>query len=333
MFNSYERYGNPHKLVEFRMMVLNHCSMDCKGCFYRKELNDYSDFDFSLDLCRSLIENDYKMETCYLLPTDIFDNKDNYKLFDNPTFQSMIKNFSYVGIASTLETGFDDDFYQLVKKVSNTLKIELQINLLFNKLFDVNYLLFLKTHIKYIKSKYGEDVVINLAINTGFKISDVEKDKLKSLLSQLSDDEIVELNFTFLFNPDISDEKKQNMMVESVRIVNEFGEYYEENEHFTTKYNNRTLLRKPAFTFLGYPNRVYLTPIIPFDEYVLIEDDKYLMNEPSYDGFLDTYGRIEDINTLILNKCESCENLTHCLGKGYFSISKRFNLGCFMDIK
>ena len=315
------------------MMLLNLCSMDCKGCFYKKTENSYDDFEFALSLTNSMVENGYKMETCYLLPTDIFDNKQNYKLFDDVKFNSILSNFSYVGIASTLETGFDDEFYQIVKRISPNLKIELQINLLINRLFDINYQMIIKNQIKKIKTNYGENVVINLAINTGFKISEKEKQKLKILLNNLSDDEIVEMNFTFLFNPDIKDDKKKNMMIESVKTINEFGEFYEENENFTNKYNDRTLLRKPAFTFLGNPNRVYLTPIIPFDEYVFIEDRKYVVETPSYDGFLDTYGNMEDINTMILNKCESCENLPYCLGKGYFAISKQFQLGCFKDIK
>ena len=313
------------------MMLLNLCSMDCKGCFYKKTENSYDDFHFALNLANSMLDNGYKMETCYLLPTDIFDNKENYKLFDNTQFSSLVSKFSYVGIASTLETGFDDEFYKIIKKISKNLKIELQINLLIGKLFDINYQMILKNQIKNIKTKYGENVVINLAINTGFKITDREKQKLKSLLSNLSDDEIVEMNFTFLFNPDIKKDKKRNMMVESVKTINEFGDFYEKNDNFTNKYNDRTLLRKPAFTFLGNPNRVYLTPIIPFDEYVFIEEDNYILNSSSYDGFLDTYGNMEDINTLILDKCNSCENLSHCLGKGYFAISKQFELGCFKD--
>ena len=329
---SFERYGNPHKLVEFRMMILNHCSMNCKGCFYKRIDNNFNDFYFSYNFAKDLIQNEYKLETCYLLPTDIFDNVKNYELFDDLNFVETMKLFSYVGIASTLENDFDDNFYNIIKSIKGDLKIELQINLLFNKLFDINYHLILKNQIKNIKEKYGENVVINLAINTGFKLSEKEKNKLKKMLDFLSDDEIIELNFTFLFNPEINKDKKRNMMIESIKTINEFGSYYEKNDNFTKKYNDRTFLRKPAFTFLGNPNRIYLNPIIPFDEYVFVENEKYLVKEASYDSFLDTYGQIDDINSVILNKCNDCKNLPYCLGKGYFAIAKNFNLECFLDI-
>lgn len=333
MFKSYQRYGDPYKLVEFRMMILNHCSMNCKGCFYKRIENNYDDFKFSFDLAKDLRSKEYKLETCYLLPTDIFDNKDNYKLFENEYFRETLKLFSYVGIASTIENGFDENFFTIVKTIKEDLKIELQINLLFNRLFDINYQMILKNQIKKIKNNFGESVVINLAINVGFKMTEKEKEKLKSMLDFLSDDEIIELNFTFLFNPEINKNKKDEMIIESVKAINDFGKHYEGNKDFVKKYNDRTLLRKPAFTFLGNPNRVYLNPIIPFDEYIFIEDERYIINEPNYESFLDSYGQISDINRTILDKCNNCDNLQHCLGKGYFAIARNFNIGCFLDIK
>lgn len=332
MFNAYERYGDPYKLVEFRMMILNHCSMDCRGCFYKRTDNNFNDFSSAYMLAKDLVANDYKLETCYLLPTDIFDNPDNYKLLNNEDFRNTLKMFSYIGIASTIETEFDHSFFELIDSVSKELKIELQINLLIAKLFDINYQIILKSRIKAIKEKYGDRIVINLAINTGFALSDNEKEKLKSLIKFLSDDEIIELNFTFLYNKEISLDKKKNMLRESIKTINEFGDYYESNEEFQTKYNNRTLMRKPAFSFVGNPNRIYLNPIIPFDEYVYIDDESFLVNGATYDDFLNTYGQLQDINSTILDKCNNCDNLSHCLGKGYFTIANKFNLKCFMDI-
>jgi hypothetical protein len=292
MYNAHQRYGDPYKLVEFRMMILNHCSMDCRGCFYKKTDNNFDDFSSALKLARDLISNDYKLETCYLLPTDIFDNPDNYNLLLNEDFRETLRLFSYVGIASTIETEFDHAFFEIIDGISKDLKIELQINLLIAKLFDINYQIILKSRIKAIKEKYGDRIVINLAINTGFKISDKEKEKLKNMLSFLSDDEIIELNFTFLYNKEITKEKKKSMLEESIKVVNEFGDYYTKNEDFTKRYNNRTLIRKPAFSFVGNPNRIYLNPIVPFDEYVYIDDDKFLVKDSSYDSFLNTYGQI-----------------------------------------
>jgi hypothetical protein len=333
MYNAHQRYGDPYKLVEFRMMILNHCSMDCRGCFYKKTDNNFDDFSSALKLARDLISNDYKLETCYLLPTDIFDNPDNYNLLLNEDFRETLRLFSYVGIASTIETEFDHAFFEIVDGISKDLKIELQINLLIAKLFDINYQIILKSRIKAIKEKYGDRIVINLAINTGFKISDKEKEKLKNMLSFLSDDEIIELNFTFLYNKEITKEKKKTMLEESIKIVNEFGDYYTKNEDFTKRYNNRTLIRKPAFSFVGNPNRIYLNPIVPFDEYVYIDDDKFLVKDSSYDSFLNTYGQIEDINKTILDECNNCNNLSQCLGKGYFIIANEFDLDCFMHIR
>lgn len=333
MHNSYQRYGDPHKLVEFRMMILNHCSMDCRGCFYKKTDNNYNDFSAAYNLAVDLVANDYKLETCYLLPTDIFDNPDNYKLLHNTDFRNTLKMFSYVGIASTIETEFDHNFFELVDSISPDLNIELQINLLIAKLFDINYQIILKSRIAAIKEKYKDRVVINLAINTGFKLTDKEQEKLKSLIAFLSDDEIIELNFTFLYNKEITSDKKKQMLEQSIKTINEFGDFYELNEEFKVKYNDRTLLRKPAFSFVGNPNRIYLNPIIPFDEYVYIDDNTYLVNEPTHDSFLNTYGQLQDINSTILDKCEECNHLTQCLGKGYFSIANKFELKCFMDIR
>jgi len=331
MFKSYERYGDPYKLVEFRMLVLNDCSMDCKGCFYERNKNNYNDFDATFNLAKELKDNDYELETCYLLPTDIFDNKDNYKLFENKSFAETVSLFEYVGVASTLETNFDEDFYHILKNNNSKTKIELQVNLLIAKLFDVNYQIILKSRIQKIKEKYGDDVIINLAINTGFNLTEKEKQKLKQLLIFLSDDKIIELNFTFLYNEKINNDKKRSMMIESIKTIHEMMEHYEKDDEKI--YNDRTLLRKPAFTFIGEPNRIFLTPIIPFDEYVFLDAENFMVKQPDYTGFVETYLNLDNINSVILEKCNDCDNLSYCMGKGYFTIANHMNLGCYLDIK
>jgi hypothetical protein len=330
---AYDQYGDPHKLVEFRMMVLNHCSMDCKGCFYKRTENNYSDFAAARALAEDMQANGYRLETCYLLPTDIFDNKDNYLLFNNLDFSGMLGQFAYIGIASTLEDGYDPKFFDLALGLNDNVKIELQVNLLIAKLFDINYQMKLQHTVNAIKLAYNDRVVINLAINTGFKLSEKEKDKIKKMLKELSEDGIVELNFTFLYNNDISDEKKQSMLRTSIGIIQEFGDFYEKDESFVTKYNQRTFLRKPSFVFVGDPNRIFANPIVPFDEYVYIKKDRYLVKTPSYDGFLNSYGAVSEINTAVISECESCDHLAHCMGKFYFAIANEFDLGCFLKIK
>lgn len=329
---AYDQYGDPEKLVEFRMMVLNHCSMDCKGCFYKRTDNNYNDFLSAKLLAEDMKLNGYKLETCYLLPTDIFDNKDNYLLFNDSNFSDLLKQFSYIGIASTLEDGYDSNFFDLTLSLNHSVKIELQVNLLIHRLFDLNYEMKLRQVINSIKNRYEDRVVINLAINTGFELSTKEKEKIKNLLKELSEDGIIELNFTFLYNNDITEEKKQSMLKKSIRIIREFGDFYEKDESFVTKYNQRTFLRKPSFVFVGNPNRIYVNPIVPFDEYVFIKKDTYLVKTPNYDGFLNCYGDITELNTSVVSDCDSCEHLPHCMGKFYFSIANEFNLGCFLNI-
>ena len=59
---AYDLYGDPHKLVEYRLFVLNECSMTCKGCFYNKLQNDFNDFTGALSLAKELVENDYQLD-------------------------------------------------------------------------------------------------------------------------------------------------------------------------------------------------------------------------------------------------------------------------------
>ena len=329
---AYDLYGDPHKLVEYRLFVLNECSMTCKGCFYNKLQNDFNDFAGALTLAKELVENDYQLETCYLLPTDIFDNQDNYALFEIPEFRETLNLFSFVGIAATLEEGFDPTFFDLVYGINDRLKVELQVNLSIKRLFDITYEPLIKRNILLLKERYGDRIVINLAINTGFELKDSELERLKVLLSDLSEDGIIELNFTFLYNPRIKPEKKRKMLISSIQTVNTFGAYYESKPSFVKKYNHRTFLRKPSFAFLGNPNRIYANPILPFDEYVFVEDETFLLSEPTYEAFLDCFGQTSAFNFPVDDDCESCENLSYCLGKHYFSIANTYDLGCFLKL-
>lgn len=328
---AYDLYGDPNKLVEFRVFSLNSCSMDCRGCFYKRDDNSYDDFSSMLHLAQDMQNNGYKLETCYILPTDIFDNPDNYQLFDDYNFSETLKLFSYVGVAATLEEGYRTDLFNYIYNISPDLKVELQVNLVIQRLPDINYMWSLKHHINNLKDRYGDRIVINLAINTGFSLSQKEEKTLKRLIMNLSEDGIVELNFTFLYNDDINFKKKTKMLKESLNLVNIFGEYYKTDSSYVKQFNNRTFLDKPSFSFLGSPNRIYTNPIIPFDEYVFIHNDKYLLDEPSFMGFLQSYGAITEMNFPILSKCESCDNLTYCMGKHYFAIAREFGLTCILD--
>lgn len=330
---AYDLYGDPYKLVEFRMMVLNHCSMDCKGCFYKRTENNFNNFSMSKSLAEDMIANGYKMETCYLLPTDMFDNPDNYLLFDDRDFLDTVNKFSYIGIASTLELGYDSKFFDIVYSINDTVAVELQVNLSIKRIFNERYWDIIQENILRLKEAYGERIVINLAINAGFTITDEELEKIKQMIQVLSEDGIVEINFTFLFNPTITDEKKKQMLRTAIGTVNYFGNEYTQHESFQKKFNDRSFLRKPSFVFLGDPNRIYTNPIVPFDEYVFIKKDRYLIQEPSYESFLTTYGSMTEINNTVLEECETCEYLTYCMSKHYFNIANEFDLGCHLKIQ
>lgn len=328
----YERYGDPHKLIEFRMFVLNECGMTCKGCFYDRNGNDYADFEGALKLAEEMERVGYQLETCYLLPTDIFENVDNYKLFDNVVFVEMVSKFSFVGLAATLEDGYDATFLEKILSLRDDVGIELQVNLLIKKLNDLMYLERLQYRIHDLKYRYGERIAINLAINTGFDLTYSEIQSIGKLITELSEDGIVEINFTFLYNPKIKSEKKRAMLIKSIATVSEFGKIYNQDDSFNQRLNDRTLLRKPAFSFLGGPDRIYVTPILPFDEYVFLEDDRYRLSEPSYDGFLQTYNNTLEDNDPVSDACYSCPELSYCLGKHYFNVANFYELGCHKEI-
>lgn len=329
----YQKYGDPYRLVEFRMFVLNKCGMSCKGCFYDRDSNDFADFPGALRLATEMLNAGYKMETCYLLPTDIFENSANYTLMDDPVFVEVLSKFSYVGLAATLEDGYDATFLDRVLEVHPAVGIELQVNLLLTKLKDLMYLERLQYRIHDLKHRYGDRIAINLAINTGFVLSEEEIRAIGGLISELSEDGIVEINFTFLYNPKIKKVKKREMLIKSIATVNAFSAVYAKDDSFSQRLNDRTFLRKPAFSFLGGPNRVYATPILPFDEYVFLENDRYQLTEPSYDGFLTTYNETLLDNDPVTEECYSCPELSHCLGKHYFNIANDYDLGCHKLIR
>ena len=79
--NLYGKYGDPYYVAEFRLFSFNVCKSACKNCFYQKTKNNYVSFEKPLALAHDLIKNGYHLETLYMLPTDIFENDFNYKIF------------------------------------------------------------------------------------------------------------------------------------------------------------------------------------------------------------------------------------------------------------
>lgn len=327
---AYDYYGDPYRLVEFRLFSLNKCEMDCKGCFYNKLNNNYNDYEAMFKLAKSLKEEGYILESIFLLPTEFFENDKNYDLFLNEDFVSTIRLFNFVGVAATLENDFDYKFYKVLKSHSPNSRIELQVNLLIRELFKETYLRNISKRIIGLKTRLGDDIVINLAINAGFNITEEELKAIEDLIDGLSEDGIVEINFTFLFNDKITYSKKRQMLRKAFDQVSHFKDIYVKNTSTNEfNYNERSLLRKPSFSFVGNPNRIFLNPILPFDEYVFIESDSYLLREPTFHGFLTTLMETESHNDPIDEACVECESLEMCLSKGYMRIANHFKLGCY----
>ncbi|TFG95549.1 hypothetical protein E4H12_13020 [Candidatus Thorarchaeota archaeon] len=325
--NLYEKYTDPYKLVEFRLFLLNLCNMGCKGCFYNKDGNTFGTYDEALQLSQDLSQHGYNLETCYLLPTDIFDNDANRALFASTDFVELISRFRYVGVASTLINEWDPYIFETVRKKTNgKTNIELQVNIVINQIFDPSYTDLLESRIKEVLDQYP-DIVLNLAINVGFSFSPGEVRKIHELVNKLSTDKIVEVNFTFLYNDMIGPVKKRKMMIRSYDILREFSDLYVLDGD--PKYNSRTLLRKPAFTFKD--GKIYLSPIMPFDEFVFLKNDKYTLQEATVSGFLAAYTQLEAVNQPIIAACDSCPNLSTCQGKGFFAIANEMNLPCFLE--
>lgn len=326
---TYDLYGDPERLAEFRLFSLNRCEMTCKGCFYNRLKNDYGDYAKMYALAVDLHRHGYQLETLYLLPTEFFENDENYALFANPDVRNTLALFEYVGIAATLEAGYDPRFFEAVWAVSDRLKVELQVNLSLKRIFQPDYRALIRQEVLALKQAYGQRIVINLALNTGFKIAPAELQAVEELLSQLSEDGIVELNFTFLFNDKISPQRKRQMLRQAFDQVEHFKQYYSRQPSFVHQYNDRTFRRKPSFAFIGAPDRIYANPILPFDEYVFIESADYLLEEPTVAAFHELVARSDLRNLPHLDACGECAQLTYCMGKHYFAIADHYRLGCF----
>ena len=319
------KYADPYRSAEFRMFLLNLCNKGCKGCFYKKDGNTFGSFESALQLSTDLHEHGYNLETCYLLPTDFFDNEANKDLFFSNDFVELVSKFKYVGVASTLIDPWDASFFDTIfKQIPTNISIELQVNMVINHLFEPTYEAMLEHKIKKILNDYPSTVV-NLAINVGFNITPLEITHIHRLINKLSVDKLVEVNFTFLYNDSIPTYKKSKMLIESYDCLREFANLYVEAGD--PRYNSRTLLRKPAFVFRD--GKIYVPPIIPFDEYVFSSDDKYALQKATLEGFLDTISLMETTNLPILDECDACDNLQLCHSKGFFTIARELKLPCF----
>lgn len=320
----YRKFGNPHRVAEFRLFTFNSCGAGCKNCFYQKSNNNYSDFDSVLKLAQDLQEKEYTLESCYMLPTDVFENEFNFQIFDNPKFIEVLGYFNYVGLASTLRNGFDEKLInQILSMNNNSLKIEFHINLREDLLADKDYILDLEQKLTDLKKLFGENVLINLALNLGTRLTDEEHLVLQRLVALYSDDKILEMNFTFMFNSKMDKETKVQYLKQSYPTIQYFTKEYAKVE---SEFNQRTLLRKPNFVFKD--GNIYLTPILPFDEYVYLDEETFKLKDASFDSFLNTYAHIEALNIPILEECNTCEKLEYCHGKTFFSLAQTLNLPC-----
>jgi hypothetical protein len=326
--NLYAKYGDPHRVVEFRIFSFNKCGAGCKNCFYQKTNNNYNDFKSVLNLANEMKLNQYALETCYLLPTDVFENDFNYKLFDDSDFQQVISLFNYIGLATTLRNGYDEAFMQKVLSMNEgRIKVELHVNLREDLLNDETYIQDLECNLISLKTKFGEKVLINLAVNLGSKLSEADHLLLKRLVCNYSDDKILEMNFTFMFNSSISKETKVKYLKDSYPTMQYFSNEFSKVE---SEFNRRTLLRKPSFVFKD--GQIYLLPIIPFDEYVFLEEEACRLHSPTFESFLIAYSKLQETNLPILKECENCHYLEYCSGKGFFSLAQSLNLPCIKEV-
>lgn len=324
--NLYQKYGDPSHLVEFRLFSFNNCSAGCKNCFYKKTDNNFSNFSQVNKLAEDLIKHGYSLETCYLLPTDVFESEFNYRIFSDENLIGVLNRFNYVGFASTLRNGFDAQFLDSIFQSFPRIKIEMHVNLLEEMIFEQNYRESLGGQIKKLKTLYGSNILINLAINTGTSFTDSELETIKKFVEEMSDDKILELNFTFLFNKKMPMEAKANLLKHSYQLMHYFTDEFERNEK---AFNDRTLLRKPSFVFKD--DQVYLSPIIPFDEYVFIESEKYRLKDSDFHSFLEVHQNIQQENLPLWSECDGCDRLPICYGKSFFSLAKYYSLPCIKE--
>lgn len=324
--NLYKKYGDPRHLVEFRLFSFNNCSAGCKNCFYKKTDNNFSNFSQVNKLAEDLVKHGYSLETCYLLPTDVFESEFNYRIFSDESLIEALNRFNYVGFASTLRNGFDAKFLDSIYHSFPHLKIEMHVNLLEELIFDSDYREMLGMQIRKLKTLYGPKILINLAINTGTVFSHSELEIIKNFVEEMSDDKILELNFTFLFNRKMNMEVKTKLLKDSFQLMHYFSNEFEISEK---AFNDRTLLRKPSFVFKD--DQIYLSPIIPFDEYVFIESEKYRLSDATFYSFLEVHQNIQNENLPLWTECDNCDRLSVCYGKSFFSLANYYSLPCIKE--
>lgn len=324
--NLHDKYQDGQLITDFRIFCLNECSKACSGCFYNK-VNNSVNFKDANKLADELIEQGYDLETCYLLPTDFFDGPDNKKLFDDKDFVELINKFDFFGIAATMDEGdFDTSFLDPLKEVAPKVRIDLQLNIIMKMMFEEEYVQRLERAIDKFTARYPENTV-NLAINVGMKFTDEQYQRFEELIVRLSSDKLAEINFTFMARPEISPKMKGQYMMNALPVLNRLSDAYAENGE--VKYSDITLFTRPGFVFKD--NNIYVAPIIPFDEFVIIQKEDYRLKSPDFKGFLEATANIESENFPIWDKCAGCSNLSQCMGKGYFAIARNLNLPCFLE--
>lgn len=324
--NLHEKYQGGDLITDFRMFCLNECSQACTGCFYNK-VDNLVDFKDANKLADELIEQGYDLETCYVLPTDFFDGPTNTKLFKDPEFISLINKFDFFGIATTFDQeDFSDELLRPIKEVAPNVRLDVQVNIVLNRMFDDDYVDRVKKNMAYFCSQYEENT-INLAINLGLEMTDKQYNRLEELVGILSQDGLIEINFTFLARPEIPNKMKGKFMRNSLPVLSKLSDAYSLNGE--VKYSNITLHTRPGFVFKD--KKIYVAPIIPFDEFVFIDKKEYKLKTPDMAGFLEATYNIQQDNIPLWDKCGSCPNLSQCLGKGYFAIAKNFDLPCLLE--
>ncbi len=322
----HDKYGSPTHVAEFRLFNLNDCFKTCESCFYKRSGNQIIDYAQISTFAAELSSNGYQLETCYLLPTDFFENSENLKLLEREDIQAVVNQFLYLGVACTLEG--ETDFTKF-KEIINKLQIkevEVQINLIMEKLYQDEYYREIRNNVSKLRSALDGKCVFNIAINLGQPLSPKELERIEFFVHNISDDGIIEINFTFLYNDLIPKKIKSKKLRNSLKSMSQIGKMYNSVEG---PYNERTLLRKPAFIFKG--SSCHLCPILPFDEYVFINNENYQLKKANFIEFLSTFATIEKLNEPTFDECEECTNLKTCHGKGYFMAVKEFELPCFLE--
>jgi hypothetical protein len=323
----HEKYGNPYRVAEFRLFNLNDCFKKCESCFYQRSGNQIDKYDQIEQFAYELQEHGYQLETCYLLPTDFFENPQNFELVRSQALQNILSLFKYTGIATTLEGRVNFKILDEMLNQTGVQRIETQINLITEKLFDVSYFDNIKSNIQRAKNMLGKKIVFNLALNLGNDFTDNQHEQIRFFVNELSEDGILEINFTFLYNPLLSQEIKNKKMYKSLKSMNQLAKMYNTEED---RFNDRTILRKPAFIFKQ--DKVHIAPIIPFDEYVFINDARLELKSMTFDGFMRSLKELESTNQPILEDCLTCNQISTCMGKAYYAAARSYQLPCPLGV-